>query len=58
MSDVPPGARYGGDGCDREAVNPVHPAPRCSRHLPAAVVAGETLHKPTEQTRLSGVGDE
>jgi hypothetical protein len=34
VSDVPPGARYRGDGCDREAVDPAHPTPRCSRHLP------------------------
>lgn len=58
VSEVPPGARYRGDGCDREAVNPAHPAPRCSRHLPAAAVDGGTLHKPTEQPRLSEAGGE
>jgi len=38
-SDVPPGARCTADGCDREGVDPQHPAPRCERHLPGS--AGE-----------------
>ncbi|MEF8783617.1 MAG: hypothetical protein V5A54_11050 [Haloarculaceae archaeon] len=34
--DVPPGAQCTHDGCEREAVDPDHPAGFCKRHLPGS----------------------
>lgn len=31
---VPPGARCVRDGCERQGIDPLHPAPLCREHLP------------------------
>lgn len=40
MTDVPPGARCGVDGCEARAEHPEHPAPRCEDHVPTGGNAG------------------
>jgi len=43
VTDVPPGARCVRGGCEREGVDPLHPAPLCREHLPDELVEADEV---------------
>jgi hypothetical protein len=55
VTDVPPGARCGVDGCEARAEHPEHPAPRCEDHLPTGEnAAGDPTVEADETTPDDG----